>query len=103
MSELVRKLIAENRRTKATFLDLRNCGLTEVPAEVGELVWLEGLSSAVPSGFIARQLAGHDLALFWGFILRAIHLTWGLVLSAASRGRCPRTRRLTPAPLFLLP
>src|SRR5664280_2064096 len=40
------QLIAENKRTRATFLDLGNCGLTEVPAEVGELVWLESLSFA---------------------------------------------------------
>ncbi len=44
MSELALKLIAENRRTRATFLDLGKCGLSDVPAEVGELVWLEGLS-----------------------------------------------------------
>ena len=44
MSELAQKLIAENKRTKATFLDLGKCGLTEVPAEVRELVWLLGLS-----------------------------------------------------------
>ena len=25
------QLIAENKRTRATFLDLGNCGLTEVP------------------------------------------------------------------------
>jgi internalin A len=41
-----KKLIAENKLTRATFLDLGNCGLTEVPAEIGELVWLEGLSFA---------------------------------------------------------
>src|SRR5271157_2343175 len=35
------QLIAENKRTRATFLDLGKCGLSEVPAEVGELVWLE--------------------------------------------------------------
>ncbi len=40
------QLIAENKRTRDTFLDLGNCGLTKVPAEVGELVWLEGLSFA---------------------------------------------------------
>jgi hypothetical protein len=44
MSELALKLIEENKKTRATFLDLGNCGLTEVPAEIGELVWLEGLS-----------------------------------------------------------
>jgi internalin A len=38
------QLIAENKRSRATFLDLGNCGLTEVPAEVGELIWLESLS-----------------------------------------------------------
>ena len=37
MSGLALQLIAENKRSRATFLDLGNCGLTEVPAEVGEL------------------------------------------------------------------
>src|SRR5262245_6019345 len=46
MSSLALQLIAENKRSRATFLDLGNCGLTEVPAEVGELVWLESLSLA---------------------------------------------------------
>ncbi len=46
MSELALRLIAENKKTRATFLDLGNCGLTEVPDEIGELVWLEGLSFA---------------------------------------------------------
>src|SRR5436190_23868952 len=46
MSDLALQLIAENKRSRATFLDLGNCGLTEVPAEVGELVWLESLSLA---------------------------------------------------------
>jgi hypothetical protein len=40
------QLIAENKRTKAKFLDLGNCGLTKVPAEVGALVWLRSLSLA---------------------------------------------------------
>jgi Leucine-rich repeat (LRR) protein len=44
MSELALKLITENKKTRATFLDLGNCGLTEVPDEIGALVWLEGLS-----------------------------------------------------------
>jgi internalin A len=43
MSKLALKLIAENKKTRSTFLDLGNCGLTEVPEEIGELVWLEGL------------------------------------------------------------
>jgi Leucine-rich repeat (LRR) protein len=46
MSELALRLIAENKKTRATFLDLGNCGLTEVPDEIGDLVWLEGLSFA---------------------------------------------------------
>ena len=44
MSELALRLIEENKKTRAKFLDLGNCGLTEVPVEIGELVWLEGLS-----------------------------------------------------------
>ncbi len=49
MSELAQKLIAENkakhaRGEDARVLDLGNCGLIEVPEEVGELVWLEEVS-----------------------------------------------------------
>ena len=44
--ERAKKLIAENKRTKGKFLSLGRCGLTRVPAEVGELVWLESLSLA---------------------------------------------------------
>ena len=43
MSELALRLIEENKKTRATFLDLGNCSLTEVPEELGELVWLECL------------------------------------------------------------
>src|SRR5947209_208055 len=46
MSEFARQLIAENKRTRATFLDLGRCGLTELPAEIGELEWLESLTLA---------------------------------------------------------
>jgi internalin A len=44
MSKLAFKLIAENKKTRSPFLDLGNCGLTEVLEAIGELVWLEGLS-----------------------------------------------------------
>ena len=44
MSRLAKNLIKENKRTKAPFLDLGNCDLTEVPPEIGELVWLKSLS-----------------------------------------------------------
>ncbi len=49
MSELALKLIRENiekhrRGEDATFLDLGNCGMTEVPEEIGECVWVEELS-----------------------------------------------------------
>ncbi|CAG1770729.1 Internalin H [uncultured bacterium] len=44
MSELALKLIAENKKTLATFLDLSHCGLTKIPEEISELVWLEELS-----------------------------------------------------------
>jgi len=46
MSELARKLIAENKRTRASHLDLSNCGLDEVPAEVADLHWLESITLA---------------------------------------------------------
>jgi len=44
MSELALRLIEENIKNHATFLDLGNCGLTEVPKEIAQLVWLEQLS-----------------------------------------------------------
>jgi len=45
MSELALQLIRENKQKQArgedaSLLDLGNCGLTEVPEEIGELVWL---------------------------------------------------------------
>jgi internalin A len=43
VSELALRLIAENKKSRATSLDLGNCSLKEIPAEVGELVWLESL------------------------------------------------------------
>lgn len=52
MSELALKLIAENKKPRSLFLDLGNCGLTEVPQEIGDLEWLEGLLFAsVWTGF----------------------------------------------------
>jgi internalin A len=45
MSELALQLIAENKRTKDTFLDLGNCGLeNELPDELFDCTWLEGLN-----------------------------------------------------------
>ena len=48
MSELALQLIRENiekhrRGEDARFLDLGGCGMTEVPEEIGECVWVEGL------------------------------------------------------------
>jgi internalin A len=43
MSDLAQKLIAECKRTKAKSLDLGYCGLTEIPEEVFDCVWLEEL------------------------------------------------------------
>jgi internalin A len=43
MSELALKLIAEAKQTRATRLDLGNCGLTELPDALFELTWLEEL------------------------------------------------------------
>ena len=37
MSGLALQLIAENKNTRATFLDLGSCGLTRIPAEIGRL------------------------------------------------------------------
>ncbi|MCB0551398.1 MAG: hypothetical protein KDD19_27775, partial [Phaeodactylibacter sp.] len=43
MSELALKLIHEARKKKLKSLNLGNCGLTELPKELFELVWLEEL------------------------------------------------------------
>ena len=48
MSDLARQRIRENieahaRGEDATYLDLGNCGMTEVPVEIGECVWVEKL------------------------------------------------------------
>ena len=39
MSELALKLIQKAKETRATHLDLGNCGLTELPDALFELVW----------------------------------------------------------------
>ena len=44
MSLLAQQLIAENKATKNPFLDLGNCGLTELPEELFDCVWLENLN-----------------------------------------------------------
>lgn len=43
---LLQERIAENKESKDKFLNLGDCGLREIPAEVGDLVWLERLSLA---------------------------------------------------------
>jgi len=46
MSDLARERIAQNKRTKATYVDLGNCGLTVLPDEFRDLVWLQFMSLA---------------------------------------------------------
>ena len=46
MSDLARQLIRENiekyqRGEDARALDLGSCGMTEIPEEIGECVWVE--------------------------------------------------------------
>lgn len=43
MSELALKRIAKNKKTKARSLDLSDCGLTTLPSELGDCIWLEEL------------------------------------------------------------
>ena len=43
MSELALRLIEENKKTRDPYLDLGRCGLTELPKELGECVWVETL------------------------------------------------------------
>ena len=56
------QLIRENKQKHArgedaSFLDLGNCGLTEVPEEIGELVWLETLSFSSAVGADGEQMS----------------------------------------------
>ena len=44
MSELALQLISNNKMTRDLYLKLGNCGLIDVPEEVGELVWLKFVS-----------------------------------------------------------
>ncbi|MGA0555578.1 leucine-rich repeat domain-containing protein [Larkinella sp. VNQ87] len=44
MSDRALQLIEENKRTKTAFLDLGNCRLTKLPAELLECEWLEELN-----------------------------------------------------------
>jgi hypothetical protein len=48
MSVLALRLIEENKKTHAPFLDLGNCGIYVIPDPLGELVWLEPESVLTP-------------------------------------------------------
>ncbi len=52
--------IAENKRTRSPFLDLGNLGLTEVPEEVFECVWVEFLSFGTWA-FVPRKKSKYTL------------------------------------------
>jgi len=43
MSQLALELIAKEKKEKTGKLDLGNCGLTELPKELFDCVWLEEL------------------------------------------------------------
>ena len=47
MSELALQRIAENKKTKATSLDLSRCDLERLPSELSEYVWLKELDLGV--------------------------------------------------------
>lgn len=70
MSELALKLIRENiekhkRGEDATFLDLGNCGMTEVPEEIGECVWLDGVILRENSELVDLLPLANLTALNW--------------------------------------
>ena len=60
MSELALRLIEENKKTRSKFLDLRNCDLTEVPEEIGDLAWLESL-------FLSGEWWVNDFDIVWEY------------------------------------
>ncbi|NBA84429.1 hypothetical protein GVN16_01575 [Emticicia sp. CRIBPO] len=76
MSDLARQLIAENKKTKATFLDLGMCGLVnEIPEELGDCVWLEelnfgkyyinenGRDTESENGYVQNEFVGYRLRI----------------------------------------
>lgn len=77
----VLRLVAENKRRKAISLDLDNCGLTKVPAEVGELVWLQSLS-----------LAGNESLTDLGPLASLLALEWLRVSNTKITDLSPLTR-----------
>ena len=44
MSELALQLIEKEKRERTGYLDLGNCGLSELPEELFELTWLKTLT-----------------------------------------------------------
>jgi internalin A len=55
MSDRVHILIAENKGTRATSLDLSTCELDALPPELAELHWLEGLTLPGADGWVAHE------------------------------------------------
>ena len=68
MSKLALKLIAENKQSKGTALDLANCGLSALPKKLAELVWLETLNLGTrwfdwgPNGYQINTTRSHGRA-----------------------------------------
>lgn len=62
-SQAARKLIEHTRISRAKILDLGNCGLKGIPAEVFELEWLEGLilGNSKPPGSNEQMLFYPDI------------------------------------------
>ncbi len=58
------QLIAENKKTRVKWLSLGLCGLKAVPAEIGELVWLEHLSL---SDYHIVRFVSVEAASFWDY------------------------------------
>ena len=58
MSELAHQLIAENLRTKDSYLDLGRCGLTDdnFPEEIGALTHLEILVLSDNRGLLTMKI-----------------------------------------------
>ena len=61
MSELARRIIANNIRTKSKILNLIRCNIETLPEELSECVWLEVLD-------IQRNNAINDLSVISGLV-----------------------------------
>lgn len=92
MSDLAIQLIRENKKTQNPFLDLGNCGLTELPDELFDCIWLQRLQLGnayytEKNKFVKSPHSGHQNSLSNGALqqlkrlnnLQALYLSYNRI------------------------